>query len=99
MLSTGSTCSELRGQDGDPSNWWALVEGRQLERPGTPHLCQHGAGDLLPVAVPWHGSCGRPTRGCADERLGPDLLRGRGKSIGEDLDVDNEGFEQNFKLL
>jgi hypothetical protein len=28
-----------------------------------------------------------------DERLGPDLLRGRGKSIGGDLDVDKEGSE------
>jgi hypothetical protein len=28
-----------------------------------------------------------------DGRLGPDLLRGRGKSIGGDLDVDNEGSE------
>jgi hypothetical protein len=32
-----------------------------------------------------------------DERLVPDLLRGRGRSIGGDLDVDDEGFEQNFK--
>jgi hypothetical protein len=32
-------------------------------------------------------------------RLGPDLLRGRGKSIGGDLDVDDEGSEQNFNLL
>jgi hypothetical protein len=28
---------------------------------------------------------------------GPDLLRGRGKLIGVDLDVDNEGSEQNFE--
>jgi hypothetical protein len=28
-----------------------------------------------------------------NERLGPDLLRGRGKSIGRDLDVDDEGSE------
>jgi hypothetical protein len=28
-----------------------------------------------------------------DKRLGPDLLRGSGKSIGGDLDIDNEGFE------
>jgi hypothetical protein len=35
----------------------------------------------------------------SDERLGPDLPRGRGKSIGEDLNVDNEGSEQNFEPL
>jgi hypothetical protein len=34
-----------------------------------------------------------------DERLGPDLSRGRGKSIGGDLDVDDEGSEQNFEPL
>jgi hypothetical protein len=34
-----------------------------------------------------------------DERFGPDLPRGRGKSIGGDLNVDDEGSEQNFKLL
>jgi hypothetical protein len=34
-----------------------------------------------------------------DERLGPDLLRGRGKLIGGDLDIDDEGFEQNFEPL
>jgi hypothetical protein len=28
-----------------------------------------------------------------DERLGPDLLRGRGKSIDGDLNVDDEGSE------
>jgi hypothetical protein len=28
-----------------------------------------------------------------------DLLSGRGKSIGGDLDVDDEGSEQNFKPL
>jgi hypothetical protein len=52
MLSPGSTCSELRGQDGDPSSWQASVGGHQLEWPGTPNLCQRGAGDLLPVVVP-----------------------------------------------
>jgi hypothetical protein len=33
--------------------------------------------------------------------LSPNLLRGRGrgKSIGRDLDVDEEGFEQNFEPL
>jgi hypothetical protein len=34
-----------------------------------------------------------------DERLGLDFLRGRGKSISRHLDIDDEGFEQNFKLL
>jgi hypothetical protein len=29
----------------------------------------------------------------SDERLGPDLLRGRGKSIDGDLDVDDDGSE------
>jgi hypothetical protein len=29
-----------------------------------------------------------------DERFSPDLPRGRGKSIGGDLDVDEEGYEQ-----
>jgi hypothetical protein len=34
-----------------------------------------------------------------DERLGPDLLRGRDKSIGGDLYVDDKGSEQSFKPL
>jgi hypothetical protein len=34
-----------------------------------------------------------------DERSGPDLLRGRGKPIDGDLDVDDEGSEQHFKPL
>jgi hypothetical protein len=34
-----------------------------------------------------------------DERLDPDLPRGRSKSIDGDLDVDDEGSKQNFKLL
>jgi hypothetical protein len=34
-----------------------------------------------------------------DETLSPDLLRGRGKSIDGDLDVDDEGSEQNFEPL
>jgi hypothetical protein len=34
-----------------------------------------------------------------DERLGPDLSRGRGRSIGGDLDVDDKGSEQNFRPL
>jgi hypothetical protein len=31
--------------------------------------------------------------------LGLDLLRGRGKSVGGDLDIDNKGSEQNFEPL
>jgi hypothetical protein len=31
--------------------------------------------------------------------LVPDLPRGRGKSIGGDLDIDDKGSEQNFKPL
>jgi hypothetical protein len=35
-----------------------------------------------------------------DSRMSPDLLRGIGKSIGGDLDVDDEGSEQRrFKLV
>jgi hypothetical protein len=34
-----------------------------------------------------------------DKKLGPNLLRGRGKSISRDLNVDDEGSEQNFKPL
>jgi hypothetical protein len=34
-----------------------------------------------------------------DERLCPNLPRGRGKSIGGDLDVDDEGSEYNFEPL
>jgi hypothetical protein len=29
----------------------------------------------------------------------PDLSRGRGKSIGRDLDIDDEGSKQNFEPL
>jgi hypothetical protein len=32
------------------------VGEHQWEWSGTPHLCQHGAGDLLSVTVPRHGS-------------------------------------------
>jgi hypothetical protein len=32
-------------------------------------------------------------------RLGPDLSRGRDMSIGGDLDIDDEGFEQNVEPL
>jgi hypothetical protein len=31
--------------------------------------------------------------------LGPDLSRGRGKSIYGDFDVDDENSEENFELL
>jgi hypothetical protein len=31
--------------------------------------------------------------------MGPDLLRDRGKSIGGDLDIDDEGSKQNVKPL
>jgi hypothetical protein len=76
MLSPGSTCSELGGQDGDPSSWQALMGGRQLEWPRTPHLCQHEAGDLLSVVVPRHGSCGRSMRGCVlVDPLGIEVVR------------------------
>jgi hypothetical protein len=34
-----------------------------------------------------------------DERLGPDLSRGRGKLNGGDLDVDDEGSKDNFEPL
>jgi hypothetical protein len=64
-LTPGSTCSELGGQDDDLSSWQASVGECQLEWSGTMHLCQHRAGDLLPVDVPRHGSRGWPMRGCA----------------------------------
>jgi hypothetical protein len=41
----------------------------------------------------------RPAARLPNERLVPDLSRGRGKSIGEDLDIDDEGSEQNFEPL
>jgi hypothetical protein len=34
-----------------------------------------------------------------DERLVPDLLRGRGRLIGGDLNVGEEGFEQTIVTL
>jgi hypothetical protein len=40
------------------------VGGHQLEWPGTLHVCQHGAGDLLSAVVPRHGSSGQPMRSC-----------------------------------
>jgi hypothetical protein len=33
------------------------------------------------------------------EKLVPNLSRDRGKSIGGDLDIDDEGSEQNFEPL
>jgi hypothetical protein len=35
----------------------------------------------------------------SDEKLGPDLPRGTNKSIGGDLNIDDDDSEQNFKLL
>jgi hypothetical protein len=36
----------------------------------------------------------------SDSRMSPDLPRGTGKSIGGDLDVDDEGSEQHqFELM
>jgi hypothetical protein len=64
MLSPGFTCSELGGQDGDPSNWREAVGGRQLEWSGTQHVGQHGAEEILSVVVPQHGSRGRLMRSC-----------------------------------
>jgi hypothetical protein len=37
--------------------------------------------------------------GSADEKLGPDLPRGRGKSIAGDFNVDDEGSGHNFEPL
>jgi hypothetical protein len=34
-----------------------------------------------------------------DSRMSPDLLRGMGKSIGGDLDIDDEGSEQRWLEL
>jgi hypothetical protein len=31
--------------------------------------------------------------------MSPDLPRGTGKSIGEDVDIDDEGSKQNFEPL
>jgi hypothetical protein len=82
-LPPGSTCSELRGQDGDPSTWRALVGGHQLEWRGTPPLYQHKVGDLLLVVVPRHGYRGQLTTGCtlmnplgAEAVCRPELLSG-----------------------
>jgi hypothetical protein len=33
------------------------------------------------------------------ERLGPDPLRGRGKSMGRDLNIDDEGSKHNVETL
>jgi hypothetical protein len=63
--------------------------GCQLEWPGTPYVCQHGARDLLSVVVPQYGSCGRSMRSCTHvDPLGtqavcwPGLLPGcRGKDV------------------
>jgi hypothetical protein len=89
MLSPSSTYSELGGQDGDLSSWREEVGGRQLEWLGTSHICQHGAGDLLSIVVPWHVLRGWPMRSCTlVNTLGtptvprPRLLTGcRGKDV------------------
>jgi hypothetical protein len=82
-LSLVSSYSELGGHDSDLSSWRALVGGRQLEWPGTLHLCQHGARDLLPVAVPWHGYRGWPIRVCKlVDPLGAEAIRRLGVLSG-----------------
>jgi hypothetical protein len=53
--------------------------------------------------VPWN-ICGAMTDGApnlspTNERLVPGLLRGRGRSIGADLDVGEEGSEQTIVTL
>jgi hypothetical protein len=59
------------------------VGGHQLECPGTPHLCHHGAGDVLSVVVLWHGSRGRPMRGYAlMDPLGAQAVRRPGLLSG-----------------
>jgi hypothetical protein len=48
--------------------------------------------------LPWPNS-GQGTRSSANERLTPNLPRGRGKLIGGNLDVDDIDSEQNIKPL
>jgi hypothetical protein len=51
------------------------VGRHQLKWLGTPRLCQHGAGDPLPVAVPRHGTRAWMMRGCAPvDPLGPQAV-------------------------
>jgi hypothetical protein len=61
----------------------------------------HGCGRMfLAFVYKLHkkqGACVTPqnmTRWRTDSRMTPNLLRGTGKSIGGDLDVDDEGSEQ-----
>jgi hypothetical protein len=59
------------------------VGGRQLEWPGTLHVCQHEGGDLLLVVVPRHGSHGRPMRSCTlVDLLGAHAVRQLGLLLG-----------------
>jgi hypothetical protein len=41
----------------------------------------------------------RSGSGLSDERLVPDLSRGRGRSVGGDLDIGEEGSEQTIETL
>jgi hypothetical protein len=59
------------------------VGGHQLERRGTPHLHQHGVGDILPVAIPRHGYRGRLMTGCTlMDPLGVEAVRRPGLLSG-----------------
>jgi hypothetical protein len=61
-----------------------------------PHGDHHGAAALVTSAVTMpHVRSMRPF----DERLVPDLLKGRGRLIGGDLDVGEEGSEQTIITL
>jgi hypothetical protein len=63
-----------------------LTFGLRSTSTSSPHpRLQPDSTPLAPSSMP-----GQP-----DERLVPDLPRGRGKSIGGDLDIDEEGFGQN----
>jgi hypothetical protein len=64
-------------------SWWSLVQ-RQKKTNYKAHNNTSGATwNLIPL----------------DERLVPDLLRGRSRSIGGDLDVSEEGSEQMIITL
>jgi predicted RNA-binding protein (virulence factor B family) len=58
---------------------------------------------LLPTKTILHaqedGAINISYRRVGDERLSLDLLRGRDKSNGGDLDIDDKGSEQNIKPL
>jgi hypothetical protein len=60
----------------------------------------------LKEVVPWRWTVGRPPHGrsamqcgdtASDERMGPNLPRGRSKSIHGDLDMDDEGSKQDVE--